>query len=75
MTATLPTVDDAKAIAKAHRLPQAAILFVTPEGHIGYASHGRSKKRDEAFAKLCCAILDQLIVGNLPSPFPQEEAS
>ena len=56
----IPSVGDAKSLAKRSNLRRCVILFETDEGQVGYASYGKTKELCKATREIMDELFDDL---------------
>lgn len=56
----IPSVGDARSLAKQNHLRRCVILFETDEGQVGYSSYGKTKPMCESTREIMDEIFDDL---------------
>lgn len=72
MSTNLPTINEARAIAKKHSLPSLIFLFMTNEGRQGYVSYGRNPRLCDATRKFADTVFE--FIEKYGNPRKKDEA-
>ena len=56
----IPSINDAKKLAKAHNLRRCVILFETDEGRVGYSSYGETKAVCQSTRRIMDVVFDEI---------------